>query len=344
MAKRKIRVAVLGVGYTGSVCIRAMHVKGIEIVAGIGHIHNIGKDIGEIAGIGPIGIPLTPRAQMEEVLDQTKPDILLDCTSNSMEELYPGTKMCFERGIHVMGLGTASYYPHIIDPKITEELDALGKAHNCCYLNSSSGEVWQGLTTMLTANSESIKSITLKFYALLDSFGESIAIEDGVGTPPELWGELEKSEASNATHSMWPDVVMMIAKQLGLHVTSIKQKLIPLPAKEDMAPPALSFPIKKGYMVGREESGEAETEEGITIRGICYGKFAEGDEQNSLICEVEGEPNLRLVVEDFHGDIGTSTIMINRIPDLFKCEPGMRISNDMPTVTYKAPSEYWIEE
>lgn len=346
MAKRKIRVAVMGVGYTGSTCIHAMLVKGVEVVAGIGHIHNLGKDIGELAGLDPIGVPLVPREQMAEVLDRTKPDILLDCTSNSMEELYPGVKMCFERGIHVMSLGTLSFYPKMNNPEMTAELDALGKAHNCCFLNSSSGEVWQGLTTMLSANSESITKISIMFYALLDSFGESIAEEVGIGLPPERWPEIfdVNKARGNGNRSMWNDVSTLLAEQLGLHVKSMTQRMEPLAAQYDQSPASISFPIKKGTLIGRDAIIETETEEGISIRTCSRCKFSENDEQCSLICDVEGVPNLHLKVDDFYGHIATSTIMVNRIPDLFRCEPGMRVTNDFPAVTYQALSEYWIDE
>lgn len=110
--KRKIRVALFGAaGCVASVCIQTLVERGAEIVAGF-EIRDIGKDIGEAAGLpAPLGVALTDVKDFERILDETKPDVALDCSLNLLGEVYPHARGCMERGAIICPWASAAITP-----------------------------------------------------------------------------------------------------------------------------------------------------------------------------------------------------------------------------------------
>lgn len=50
---------------------------------------------------------------------------------------------------------------------------------------------------------------------------------------------------------------------------------------------------------------------------------------------IVGNPNLSLILNDMHGDITTTSCMINRIPDILNAKAGFITVNDLPVPCYK---------
>lgn len=338
---RKIRVALFGAaGCVASVCIQTLVERGAEIVAGF-EIRDIGKDIGEAAGLSaPLGVALTDVKDFERVLDETKPDIALDCSLNLLSEVYPHARGCMERGVNYMPVGICCYYPFLTDPDLAKMLDEIGQRTGATYLGSGSGEVWQSLPLVVSGLSGSVKRVKLVFNALLNEFGEGSYEGMGFATPPDEWGPyLEVNEPSP-----WEHVDRLLAVKMGLHITRVEQHSGAEAAPEDMHPVAGSdFVIPKGYLSGYSDQTIVHTQEGIDIESISYFKFGMPGETNSFTCEITGEPNLKMVIEDFHGEVTTSIIMINRIPDLLHAPGGIMMVNDLPMISYKSAGEFEID-
>lgn len=74
-----IKVAVTGAsGKMGREILKGLSQAGdVEIVGAI-DIQNIGKDAGELAGVGPLGVQVTD--QLAQFLDEKKPDVVIDFT------------------------------------------------------------------------------------------------------------------------------------------------------------------------------------------------------------------------------------------------------------------------
>ena len=337
--KRKIKVAIFGAaGYVASVCIKNLLDRGAEIVAGL-EIKEIGMDIGEAAGLDKIGVLLSDVKDTESVIKATKPDIALDCSLNTMTEIYDHAKICLENGVDFMAVGVYCYYPLLTDPDIAKEFDEIGKRTGASYLGSGSGELWQLIPQVASALGGSVKKISLEFNALLDCFGEASCENMGFGAPEEEWDQYMGEEFP----SPWEHVDRLIAEKAGLHICGFEHKDSVVPAKEDMVPEGLGFVIKKGTLCGFADTSIVHTLEGVDIESVSYFKFGEEGETNSFTCMVEGEPNLKMVIEDFHGDVTTSIIMVNRIPDVIKSSGGVVMVNDLPAITYKCACAFEID-
>ena len=58
---RKMRIAVFGAaGFVASVCIRTLVERDVEIVAAFGNKNHLREDLGELLGLGRMGVILSP--------------------------------------------------------------------------------------------------------------------------------------------------------------------------------------------------------------------------------------------------------------------------------------------
>ncbi|AGI48000.1 dihydrodipicolinate reductase [Thermoplasmatales archaeon BRNA1] len=77
----EVRAALVGAcGRMGQMIVRRiMATEGITVSAAFDLV-NVGKDIGEIAGLGKIDVPVSDPKDLEKVLKESKTDVLLDFT------------------------------------------------------------------------------------------------------------------------------------------------------------------------------------------------------------------------------------------------------------------------
>lgn len=71
---KKLRIAQYGCGKMSAYTMRYAIEKGAEIVCAFGRSSNIGKDIGEIAGLGKTGVVVHDSKDAVAILRETRPD------------------------------------------------------------------------------------------------------------------------------------------------------------------------------------------------------------------------------------------------------------------------------
>ncbi|MBE6526753.1 MAG: 4-hydroxy-tetrahydrodipicolinate reductase [Thermoplasmata archaeon] len=78
---REIRAALVGAcGRMGTMIVRRlMNTEGITVSAAFDLV-NVGKDVGEVAGIGKIDVPVSDVKDLASVLKESKTDVLIDFT------------------------------------------------------------------------------------------------------------------------------------------------------------------------------------------------------------------------------------------------------------------------
>ncbi|MBN2013726.1 MAG: 4-hydroxy-tetrahydrodipicolinate reductase [Candidatus Altiarchaeota archaeon] len=96
------KIAMLGVGRMGKGIIAEAVKEGLEVVAAIDSPDNpiVGKDAGLIAGIDRLSVDVTSAADLEDTLDKTKPDVVVDFTN--AEACFWNFKLICKKGIHMV--------------------------------------------------------------------------------------------------------------------------------------------------------------------------------------------------------------------------------------------------
>ena len=344
MRKDRIRVAVFGAtGNVASVCERVLLMRGIEIVAAFGKKSYIGEDLGCVLGQCSIGTKINAANEktIAAVIGETSPDVAIDATMNTLPEIFSHVKICMERGVSVLTAGTLCYDIRRAYPKLAAELEEIGRQTGATFLGSGSAEVWYSLAMVLSGLSAEMTKITLTFRALLDGFGENSMMGIPFGSDSSQWRVLEE----NPEKSPWEDVGAVLLRTLGFRETGHRQRYQGLAAKTDLTPLVLGRKIDAGTLVGYADETYFNTEEGVVLKTLSYFKFAENGERNQFKVSIEGDPDLRFEIEDFHGDVTTSFIMVNRLPDLINAPGGVASVADLPILSFSGPRRlaFWGE-
>ncbi len=90
----------------------------LTLVGGVDCSHK-GEDIGELVGIGTLGIPM--HDNLAEALKEQKPDIVVEFTNPAV--VYSNVKTCLEHGVHCV-VGTTG-----LTEEQRNDLDAIGRKH-----------------------------------------------------------------------------------------------------------------------------------------------------------------------------------------------------------------------
>ncbi len=104
---RNLRVCVAGaLGRMGSLIARRVYSeKDMELVCAVERDDNehIGRDLGELIGLGSIGVRVDKSSNLDNVIEEKKPDVLIDFTSpNATPKI---AKTCAEKGVNIV-IGT----------------------------------------------------------------------------------------------------------------------------------------------------------------------------------------------------------------------------------------------
>ena len=110
--ERKLRIAQYGCGKMSVYTMRYAMEKGAEIVCAFGRSsHNIGRDIGEIAGVGTTGVLVQDSKDAVAILKQKKPDACIITTASLMQDLKGPLMDCAESGVNAITTGEEAFYP-----------------------------------------------------------------------------------------------------------------------------------------------------------------------------------------------------------------------------------------
>ena len=86
--QKKIRVLQFGIGVIGRGVTRVLAGKREMKIVGAVDLANVGKDLGEVAGIGrKLGIRISD--DLSGVIRKEKPQVAIHTTSSSLKKVYP---------------------------------------------------------------------------------------------------------------------------------------------------------------------------------------------------------------------------------------------------------------
>lgn len=334
MSEKKIRAVIVGLGNVGRLAARYAAEDGIEIVGAIGHVNNIGEDIGVIAGIGETGVLL--ETDGPAVLDRTKPDIAIVSTLNTMEEVFGTLEMCLSRGVNVVTACGQPYNGFCFNSELSGRLDAAAKANGVTLLGTGVEDTfWNELVAVLSSGVRGITEIKGSNVAVLDDFGPATLELCNAGITKEKFTDMVSGSGDIAATAFLPTLTIL-ARQLGLTVSSRKDLIEPVIAKADIDLPQWGIHIPAGLVAGTKETLTFQTEEGVALIGQFTGKLGEpGDNQGSF-WSIKGEPDMENITADINGNLTTAICLVNRIADVINAKPGYLTVADMPMPVYKS--------
>ena len=335
--ERKVKVVQYGVGKMSLYTMRYVYEKGGEIVGAVDINPNvIGKDIGEILGTENKGIKIVGTEQARQMIEETKPDIVIVTTMSLIKDVQDALMLCAELGVNAITTCEEAFYPANSNPGITKRLDELAKKNNCTITGSGYQDIyWGQLISSIAGSTQKITKIKGSSSYNVEEYGIALAKAHGAGLSLEQFdkeiasvdrmsdedrNKLINSEEYSPSY-MW-NVNGWLCEKLGLTIKSQTQKCVPQTYKEDLFSSTLNMTVKAGDATGMSAVVTTETEEGITIESECIGKVYAPDEFDRNEWTIYGEPDTTIVVEKPATVELTCASVVNRIPDVINSKPG----------------------
>ena len=324
--------------------------KGAEISCAFGRSSNVGKDVGEIAGVAKTGVLVQDSRDAVGILKETKPDACVIATASLMKDLERPLMDCAESGVNAITLCEEAFYPWNSAYETTQMLDELARKKGVTLCGSGYQDVlWGNLIATLAGATHTIKKITGRSTYNVEDYGTALAKAHGAGLSMADF-EKEIAAADNISDAdrkalideesflpsyMWNSIGWLCSR-LGLTVKEQTQKCVPQTHDEELRSETLEMTIPAGHATGMSAVVTTITEEGTVIEGECIGKVYAAGEFDQNVWTIHGEPDTEVVINRPATVELTCATIVNRIPDLIAAAPGFTTTDKMPTNAFRA--------
>lgn len=347
MSDKQIKVMIIGAaGEMGRACTRFLTERGATVVAAIGRRSHLGEDQGVISGIGEMGVLVESANAVKSALERTHPDVVLEC-SGSLQQIADNVRTCLRFGVDVATLAEEAYFPSIDEPDLTHELDVIAKEHGATLIGLGMQDVnWSNEAVVMAANCHKLNGIYGENWCILDHCGNYEVGLVGVNLDKKEFFEYHKEDLN--PRSPYTYALYEIADEMDLHVTKeINNRIEPLWAEKEWDATGCAYgkTIEQGKTIGAALQTTLETEEGISLVGRFLYSFAQNGQPGVNIWRFDGEPSFEVITDDPRPDIGTTTDVVNRLPDIINALPGFLTVKDLPKPVFRCrPLPEYLED
>ena len=346
-----MRVVVVGTGFVGINGVKAVldHPE-MELVGVVVHSdEKIGRDAGELAGVGPIGLPAV--GDLTTALE-TNPDVVayFNTSHGRLKATIEEFCQILSGGANIVTTSVGSLIsPKSVRPDVLERIEAACREGGTTIFSTGidPGVFSDFLPVALTGCGRRIDAVRIHEMAVYESGSQSdsVAFEQvGFGLPLDTITPLVHPDGLKAA---WGGVITMIADELGVTLTDIAVSHEMFPSPETFAYQGRT--IEEGTIAGMrfEIAGMVGDANVISVshvtrarhdfapdwprplRGDAYRIVIEGDPRRECEFEFTSEDGDPLA----GGFAITAMRAINAIPLVIDQEPGVVSVFDLPVIT-----------
>ncbi|MDR1799457.1 MAG: dihydrodipicolinate reductase [Bifidobacteriaceae bacterium] len=345
-----MKVVQVGCGKMSAYTMRYVLERQGELVGAYDVVESvIGKDVSEIIGGDPLGVIVEPVSELDASLKRVQPDIAIITTKSLVASIYPVLEVLAANHVNGVSICEELFYAWDSNPGVSKKIDELAKANGVTFTGSGYQDVsWGSMVTALAATAASFKKVHGISSYDLEDYGLETAAMHGAGLTMEQF-QKEILDVNNISQEemerliaageflpgyMWP-VNGWVASALGLHVTKMTQTAKATTHTEDLFSKTLGRVIPAGDATGLLTVVTSETEEGVTVVTECIGAVFAPGEFDVNEWRIEGEPDMRFVMERPATVEMTCACAVNRLPDVIAAEPGYVTSEKLPDLKFR---------
>ena len=328
--KEKIRVVCYGVGAVGiRIATLLLEKKGIEIVGAIDVAPDkIGKDLGEILGIGK-KLGITVSDDVDSVMRKACCDVVIHATGSYLKDVYPQIAPIAKYGVNVISTCEELSYPYLSEPDLANKLEALGVKYAMSFLGTgiNPGFLMDTLVITLTGVCQKINKI--KVERIMNAATRRIPFQKKVGaglTTTEFKKRMETKQITG--HVGLEQSIAMIAAALQWQLDKIRVDSVePVIAQQEARSEAIT--VKKGQVAGLKQTAQGimKNKDVITLDFQAY--IGAKDEYDAIT--IDGVPPIHQKISPcVHGDHATVAMIVNSIPKVMNAPPGLLTMKDLP--------------
>ena len=333
---RDIRVVHVGLGPMGLRMVKHILAErqGIRYVGAIDVAPKLeGKDLGEVAGLGPCGVKVTGDAA--HVFEQTRPDIAIYTTVSSLKQFLPQTEVAIRNGVNVISTCEELAFPQFVDSQLTAKYDELCRKHGVTMLGTgiNPGFVMDLRASVLTAACTDVQRIEIT--RRMDATPRRQPFQKKIGAGMDV-EEFRRATASGAItgHVGLEMSICLIADALGWPLEQVRITG-PDPVVAEAPVASQHFSVAVGQVKGtiQQAVGIVAGEEKIRLNFASYLGAEPSYDEVALF----GMPEIRArITPCWHGDYGAVAMAVNLIPAVINACPGLLTINDMVPVSFKS--------
>ena len=329
-----IRVLLYGLGPIGAMMARQLAARdGFRIVGAIDvDPAKVGRDVGDLAAVGrPLRVKVSPDAR--KTLKQTKPDVVVLCTSSSIKGVMPQIEDVLKARVPLVTTTEELSYPVRKHAAVAKKIDAMAKKAKVAVLSTgvNPGFVMDTLPIALTAVSERIESVSVD--RVQDARSRRLPFQQKIGaglTPEQFEREVLRG---TIRHVGLAESITMIADALGWPLDRITDDIRPKIALTTVASEYLA--VDAGYVSGIIQDGVG-YRRGTPVIKLHMEAYLGAPESYDAV-HIKGVPNVDMkIAGGVPGDIATVSVVINSIPKVIAAKPGLQTMRHLPLPSYFA--------
>lgn len=333
------RIAVHGLGAMGLEIVRILHGRGANIVAAIVRPGSDkgGRDLGELAGVGALGLPA--RGDAEQALHEAAPDIVIVTVSTYLDDAqYEIFSAAVRAGANVITLAEEMLYPFATDNPRARALDTLAERHQVTVTGTGHQDAyWVNLISVLAGSTHDLGSVSGRLSWSVDDFGRALAEQQRVNATAEefaAWQAAAERPPTFGHYSLHALAATIDLTPRGTVVTTTE----PVIAQHGTYSKALGATVPRGRLLGYTDTDTLHTTEGVTLsissQGSVYGE-GERDYNEWSLADSSGLPTLHLRNSDLNTAHTTCATLVNRIPDVIDAKPGIVTVDRLPQLRHR---------
>lgn len=317
-----MRIGVYGFGAIGRLAARLALERGHELVGAVDIDERIlGKDVGELLGIGAVGAEVT-----KDVGELADADVVIHATGSYLDRVFDQISSLVRMGVHVVSTCETLSYPYYRYPVLALRLDEMARAFGTVVVGTgiNPGYLLDTLAAVLAASVPTVKRV--RAYRSLDAAKrrEPFRKKIGIGEDPRLVEErISRGEITG--HVGYAESVYLIALAGDLNLTRVVEWQGSVPADADVESSGVRVEMGRNRGIRGYGAGFVGDREVIRVEFDAYVGAPEYEE-----IEIEGqEYSVKWRSTGTPGDLGTVTVALNvaeRVPYML---PGLRLMTEM---------------
>ena len=327
-----IKVLHFGLGPIGAGVVRQVAArKGFKIVGAVDiDPAKAGKDLGEIAGLErPLRIKVSPDAK--KAIKSAKPDVVVLSTTSSLKRTLPQIESILALKVPIVSTTEELAYPTRANVRYARAIHQLAKKARVAVLGTgvNPGFVMDALPIALTGVCERVEAIRID--RIQDARVRRLPFQQKIGAGLTREQFQRKVEDGSVRHVGLAESVSMIADAFGWKLDKITDEIQPRIATATVASEYLA--VDPGYVCGIEQDGIG-YRNGQALVTLHMEAYLGAPESYDAV-DITGSPALKMkIAGGVHGDIATTSIVLNSLPKILDVTPGLHTMRDMPLPSF----------
>ena len=323
----RIRVLQYGLGPIGIEAVKLIASRpNLDLVGAIDiDPAKVGKDVGEICGIGRMGIKAV--SCLEELPRKAHPQVSVHSTVSWLADAMSQLLDLASRGIHVVSSTEELLYPHWKYPKQARQLESAAHKNNIVIFGTgvNPGFVLDTVAILLSGACTQVNRIFLERQVDAGTRRFPLQLKVGAGITKAEFKKRVKT--GRMGHAGFVETLALVARAMGWNLETINETIQPVISERLVRTPYLT--VEPGQVAGIHQTCKGKASGKVVIDADLKMYVGALEPHDRII--IEGIPGIDCCFEGgVAGDEATIAMLVNAIPLVCQATPGLKSVLDLP--------------